>query len=90
MSEKVLFELRVSQDESGTHTIVNESEEWKAYKQDRAPFSPCPPLPRLMGKLIRHRIRRAEDDLRDAVDSLQAIYDDLYGRAPAEDEASAS
>lgn len=87
MSEKVLFELRVSQDESGTHTIVTESEEWKAYKRDHAP---CPPLPRLMGKLIRHRIRRAEDDLRDAVDSLQAIYDDLYGRAPAEDEASAS
>lgn len=85
MSEKVLFELRVSDDENGRHTTVTELEEWKAYQQDRASSPPCPPLPRLMGKLIRHRIRRAEDDLRDAVDSLQAIYDDLYGRASVED-----
>jgi hypothetical protein len=79
MSEKVLFEMRVSAD---GHVEVTESPEWRAYHARRG----CAPLGWLRDRLPSEpRTRRTPDhhaahELRRALDSLQGIYDDLYGR----------
>ena len=77
MSEKVLFELRVTEDEHGAHVHVMESPEWQAY---HAPRRPRPFVWAEFRKAFRPRA--AERDLRQALDSLQSIYDDLYGHTP--------
>ncbi|NLX09019.1 MAG: hypothetical protein GXY36_05145 [Chloroflexi bacterium] len=77
MSEKVLFELRVTEDEHGAHVHVMELPEWRAYH--------APPRPRLFTWAELRKAfqpRPAERDLRQALDSLQGIYDDLYGHTP--------
>ena len=83
MGEKVLFEMRVSRDENGTHIEINASPEWRAYHRPshRRAFmwmgccgdDDSPPEAK----------SSTAADLRRALDSLQNIYDDLYGR-PAE------
>jgi len=88
MGEKVLFEMRVRADEDGTHVEINASPEWRA--RHRARRRPGPhgvfawagccgadddPAPRRESPMA--------DDLRRALDSLQRVYDDLYGGSPA-------
>jgi hypothetical protein len=90
MGEKVLFEMRVSQDDDGTHVEINASPEWREAHGERsahgehdarhhhrfAAWMGC------CGDAHHgpHESRRpAADDLRRALDSLQHIYDDLYG-----------
>jgi hypothetical protein len=76
MSEKVLFEMRVSSDENGTHIEINASPEWRAFHRPK--WAGC-----CDDDHKREEKHPAADDLRRALDSLQSIYDDLYGR-PAE------
>lgn len=79
MSEKVLFEMRVSSDEHGTHIEINASPEWRAFhRPKRAWWTGC-----CDDDDEREEKRPAADDLRRALDSLQSIYNDLYGK-PAE------
>ena len=82
MSEKVLFEMRVTRDENGTHVEINASPEWRAYHRPRRRFT--------WGGYCEERddsTRAAHHpsaaDLRHVLDSLQGIYDDLYGAQAA-------
>ncbi len=74
MTETILFELRVT--ERGIE--VTESETWRAYHAARAHGQPWP---------FRRRVHRWQlpfrRNLRQRLDTLQTIYDDLYG-SPAD------
>jgi hypothetical protein len=74
--EKVLFELRVTQDEQGIHTEVTESPEWETYHANRRPRPFFAPMIRraLFGS------RYSKQELNRALESLQGIYDDVYGQ----------
>jgi hypothetical protein len=88
MSEdKVLFELRITEDEDGLHVEVNESPEWQAYHAARhSEGEGC--LTAVMDALhhVHDEIsRHQETRLRHTLDMLQGLYDDLYSsRANAE------
>lgn len=70
MSDQVLFELRVQPDGEGCpRWQVYTAPEWEAYHQHR-------------GKR-RAAAGSTADDLRRVLDSLQTIYNDLYGDALA-------
>ena len=88
MSEKVLFEMRVTSDEDGTHVEIHASPEWRAYHRPRRPmrfaWGGCWEE---KDASTRAEPRPAADDLRRALDSLQGIYDDLYGAKPARADA---
>jgi hypothetical protein len=73
MSEKVLFEMRVTRDEDGTHIEIHASPEWRACHH-RFAWGRCREED---STHVAHRPSAA--DLRHALDSLQGIYDDLYG-----------
>lgn len=83
---KVLFEWRLIEDENGLHEEVTESSEWVAY-HSQPPVLPWQrvlsriqdALPPLVDKARRRVHPAAEQDVRRALDSLQGIYDDLYG-----------
>jgi hypothetical protein len=87
MGEKVLFEMRVIRDDDGTRVEVNAAPEWQARHRPRhqafLEWMGC------CGKDTHHESyeatretkRPAADDLRRALDSLQHIYDDLYGNS---------
>lgn len=88
MSEKVLFEMRVSEDDDGTHVEINAAPEWHAahdevhgrrhrgrHHHGFAWMGCCGAEHREHGKSRRS----AADDLRRTLDSLQQLYDDLYG-----------
>jgi len=84
MSEKVLFEMRITEDEGGAHVHVFESTEWKARHPRGYGHPPRPKfLMRFMCRPHPHHHGPRREDLREALDSLQSIYDDLYGH-PAE------
>jgi hypothetical protein len=82
--EKVLFEMRVTEDESGTHVEVTESPEWQSYHDPRHRFFAWVEgsFP-LVSRLKQFCHRPTEHELRRTLDSLQELYDDLYGK-PAE------
>lgn len=95
MSEKVLFELRVHEDDGAARIEIHESEEWRGYHRARhADRAGCGPFVWVQHLCCdddesaeapsepRKRTPRA-DDLRRALDSLQGIYDDLYGDVTA-------
>jgi len=74
MSEgKVLFEMRIT--ERGVE--VSESEEWRAYHHR----SPCGVF--AWAAVHKPSRRPTAPDLRRALDSLQSLYDDLYGHVEA-------
>ena len=68
MSEKVLFEMRVPQDEHGAHVEIHTSPEWDAYHNPR----------RKIRAFREKRKSSATNHLRDTLNSLQNIYDDIY------------
>jgi hypothetical protein len=76
MSEKVLFEMRVTRDENGTHIEIHASPEWRAYHRSRRRFAWGWAR---SGDPARAAHHPSAADLRHALDSLQGIYDDLYG-----------
>lgn len=77
--EKILFEMRITEDEQGTHLEVTESPEWEAYHRSRRP-GPGPFFaPKIKRALFGNRPPKHE--LRRALDSLQSIYDDVYGHS---------
>jgi len=91
MGEKVLFEMRVSQDADGTHVEINATPEWRAahsaahsaahgarHKRHHHLFAWADCCRAAVHGHSESR-RPAADDLRRALDSLQHIYDDLYG-----------
>jgi hypothetical protein len=86
--EKVLFEMRITEDERGRRIEITESPGWKAYYASR----PTPGSLTWISRraLFKERPRRVHrpgaQELRHALDSLQGIYDDLYGH-PAEAES---
>jgi hypothetical protein len=82
MSEKVLFEMRVTRDENGTHVEIHASPEWRAYHRSRRRVA----WGRCREDDSTDRFPSAAD-LRHALDSLQGIYDDLYGANAARADA---
>jgi hypothetical protein len=78
MSEKALFEMRVTRDENGTHVEINASPEWRAYHRPRRRFA-WGECWEEMDDSTRAAHHPSAADLRHALDSLQGIYDDLYG-----------
>jgi len=70
--EKVLFEMRIT--EHGWQ--IYESPEWQASHRPRG----------LLTGLFRRIHRARAENLRQSLDSLQNIYDDLYGH-PARSES---
>jgi hypothetical protein len=86
MGEKILFEMRVNSGEHGTRVEISASPEWHAYHQPHHPRHRLFAWADCCGddhdREDEHR-RPAANDLRRALDSLQSIYDDLYG-SPAE------
>jgi hypothetical protein len=84
MGEKILFEMRVSSDETGLHVEINASPEWRAYHRPRRGRFAWVGCGGDEDQEPGARIKRpAAHDLRRALDSLQNIYDDLYS-SPAE------
>jgi hypothetical protein len=71
--EKVLFEMRIT--EHGVE--VTESEEWRAYHHR----SRCGAF--AWAAVRKQSQRPTAPELRRALDSLQSLYDDLYGRVEA-------
>jgi hypothetical protein len=78
MSEKVLFEMRVTRDENGTHVEIHASPEWRAYHRSRRRFA-WDGYEEGTGDPAHAAHHPSAADLRHALDSLQGIYDDLYG-----------
>lgn len=78
MSEKILFEMRVSRDQSGTHVEINASPEWRAYHRPHHRAFAWMGCCEDEGPAREDKSTAA--DLRRTLDSLQSIYDDLYGR----------
>jgi hypothetical protein len=80
---KVLFEMTISED--GTRIEIYESPEWQDYHAQRPPFrrepGPLPPFIAWFQARREQSARSRKENLRRALDSLQDIYDDLYGKA---------
>jgi hypothetical protein len=83
MGEKVLFEMRVRQDDDGTHVEINTAPEWQeAHRQRHARHHHLFAWMGCCGA-EHHKHgeshRPAAEDLHRTLDSLQQLYDDLYG-----------
>jgi hypothetical protein len=87
MGEKILFEMRVNSGEHGTRIEISASPEWYDYHRLRRPKHRLFAWADGCGDDDHEREdecgQPAADDLRRALDSLQNIYNDLYG-SPAE------
>jgi hypothetical protein len=87
MSEKVLFEMRVIHDEHGTHVEINASPEWRAYHRPPRRFAWGERWEETDDSTRAEHHHPSAADLRHALDSLQDIYDDLYGANAARADA---
>jgi hypothetical protein len=81
--EKVLFEMRVTEDAHGAHVEIHESWEWKAYHRARREAGPFAWLERCGESVKAHVNRARQQELRRTLESLQGLYNEVYGQ-PAE------
>jgi hypothetical protein len=82
--EKILFEMRISED--GARADFYESPEWQAYHAPRREHGPlawdaCWGLFKWFRQQRAAASRSRKDEVRRALESLQGIYDDLYGHS---------